>query len=343
MAVRLNKVAKELGVGISTLVDHLAKKGVTIEANPNTQISDEQHDILVSAFSKDKALREAADEKIAQGHNKSNKANKQTSVAIEGYGENSPKKEEPKKAEKPEKAEAKNVSSIKIVDKIDLDALNKKKAKPAEPKKAEAQAEKKAEKAAPAPKAEPKKPEAAPKPVVEAPKEEKTEKPAAVHVAEVKPAEEKKDGEGQSEEVFRLYTSAAPTSGLKVVDKIDLSSINQTTRPKKKSKEERKKEREDKMRQNGSGVQGNGDGKKKKRNRIGVERVDINAVAQQNNGSNGKNGNKNKNNNNSNNNNGNGKHNKKKNAPVKQEVSDEDVAKQVKETLARLTNKNKGE
>ena len=92
MAVRLNKVAKELGVGISTLVDHLAKKGVTIEANPNTQISDEQHDILVSAFSKDKALREAADEKIAQGHNKSNKANKQTSVAIEGYGENSPKK-----------------------------------------------------------------------------------------------------------------------------------------------------------------------------------------------------------------------------------------------------------
>ena len=127
MAVRLNKVAKELGVGISTLVDHLAKKGVTVEANPNTQISDEQHDILVSAFSKD--LREAADEKIAQGHNKSNKANKQTSVAIEGYGENSPKKEEPKKAEKPEKAEAKNVSSIKIVDKIDLDALNKKKAK----------------------------------------------------------------------------------------------------------------------------------------------------------------------------------------------------------------------
>ena len=342
MAVRLNKVAKELGVGISTLVDHLAKKGVTIEANPNTQISDEQHDILVSAFSKDKALREAADEKIAQGHNKSNKANKQTSVAIEGYGENSPKKEEPKKAEKPEKAEAKNVSSIKIVDKIDLDALNKKKAKPAEPKKPEAPAEKKAEKAALAPKAEPKKPEATPKPVVEAPKEEKTEKPAAVHVAEVKPAEEKKDGEDQSEEVFRLYTSAAPTSGLKVVDKIDLSSINQTTRPKKKSKEERKKEREDKMRQNGGGVQGNGDGKKKKRNRIGVERVDINAVAQQNNGSNGKNGNKNKNNNNSNNNNGNGKHNKKKNAPVKQEVSDEDVAKQVKETLARLTNKNKG-
>ena len=100
MAVRLNKVAKELGVGISTLVDHLAKKGVTIEANPNTQISDEQHDILVSAFSKDKALREAADEKIAQGHNKSNKANKQTSVAIEGYGENSPKKEEPKKTAK---------------------------------------------------------------------------------------------------------------------------------------------------------------------------------------------------------------------------------------------------
>ncbi len=76
---------------------------------------------------------------------------------------------------------------------------------------------------------------------------------------------------------------------------------------------------------------------KKKRVRIGKERVDVNAVAGQQNG-------KKRDNAPGANQQGGGKHNKNKNRQqpvIKAEVSDEDVAKQVKETLARLTNKNK--
>ena len=103
-----------------------------------------------------------------------------------------------------------------------------------------------------------------------------------------------------------------------VLGKIDLDSINQSTRPKKKSKEERKKEREEKAAQQHS--------EKKKRVRINKERVDINDAAnqvQQSSGS-GKSGKKKKNR---------GRNQK----PL--EVNEEDVARQVKETLARLTNK----
>ena len=119
-----------------------------------------------------------------------------------------------------------------------------------------------------------------------------------------------------------------------VLGKIDLSSLNQSTRPKKKSKEERKKEREDKAEQKKAQS-------KKKRVRINKERVDINASAnQQGSGQ----GNRNKSNNNSHNNNrGSGKKNNRNNNNNRNhkplEVDDEAVARQVKETLARLTSK----
>ena len=124
-----------------------------------------------------------------------------------------------------------------------------------------------------------------------------------------------------------------------------MSALNQSTRPKKKSKEEKRREREEKNRPNGQ--QGQGD--RKKRTRIGKERVDVNAVANQiqnNNGNGGgqkKNNNANNNHANANNNGGKNKQRQKnqpKQAPVQAEVSDEEVAKQVRETLARLTNKN---
>ena len=145
--------------------------------------------------------------------------------------------------------------------------------------------------------------------------------------------------------VFKLHAKTEITAP-KVLGTIDLSAINQTTRPKKKTKEERRKEREEKNRQNTGLANG---GEKKKRNRIGKERVDVNAAANQQ-GNGGKDRNRQGNNgggqqggNNANNGKRNNKERNRKPAPVlKPEISEEDVAKQVKETLARLTNKQKG-
>ena len=122
------------------------------------------------------------------------------------------------------------------------------------------------------------------------------------------------------------------TPKVNVLGKIDLSTLNQSTRPKKKSKEERKKEREDKAGQT------NGQAKKK-RVRINKERVDINAAANQQGGQ----GNRSKSNNNNNNHGGGKKNNRNNNNNRSQkplEVDDEAVARQVKETLARLTSKS---
>ena len=120
---------------------------------------------------------------------------------------------------------------------------------------------------------------------------------------------------------------------MNVVGKIDLDTLNQSTRPKKKTKEERRKEREEKAQQ-ARDAQKAANGERKKRNRMNKERVDINAAANQPQG-NGK-----KNNNNQNQQGGGKKKNKNKQNNKPQEVNEEDVARQVKETLARLTSKS---
>ena len=249
-----------------------------------------------------------------------------------------------------------------MIGKIDLDSLNKKPKSPA-PAATPASDNTESKTAAVSQKPEEKKAE----PKVEAPKEEKpvaketpkAEKPVAAPVAEKKeekpsaapvaekapeaPAQEKAPAEKApaTAGVFKLPTEAKNPNALKVnvLGKIDLDAINQSTRPKKKTKEEKRKEREEKAQAK--------NGEKKKRQRIGKERVDINAEAESNNGRNKKkNGNGNNNNPNANNannaNNGgngkNGKNRKRNQKPL--EVDDEAVARQVKETLARLTNKN---
>ena len=193
--------------------------------------------------------------------------------------------------------------------------------------------------AAPAPKAEKPQPKAeqpekkpAEAPATPAPKAEAKAEPQKKQKASV---EERAREIGQVKDgVFELK-STPELQGPKVLGTIDLAAINASTRPKKKTKEERRKERENK--------QQNANGEKKKRNRIGGgQRVDINAAANQQGGG----GNRNRNNNNNAKNNGNNqgggkKNNRRGKAPVKQEVSDEDVAKQVRDTLARLTNKSK--
>ena len=221
-------------------------------------------------------------------------------------------------------------------------------------------------------------PQPAPAPVLEEKKEpkiEKTEeKTPQVKEMEKETPEAAPVQEKEEDDVFKIRPTEFK-SKINVVGQIDLAALNQSTRPKKKSKEEKRKEREEKDKQRqeqrklmkdaiikeirkgddkiSKNLVNDDAAKKKKRNRINKERVDINAAgttnvggASNNNQRNDNANRPNRNNNskpNSNNNQGGGKFNKDrfKKPVVKAEVSDEDVAKQVKETLARLTNKTK--
>ena len=343
MGVRLNKVLTELNIGLQTAVDYLKNKKslgeIKDDANMNTKINDEQYAALVKEFKRDKDVKTQA-------------------------GMIFPKKE---KKEKPKPKEVKVETTVKEetrqaftpLGKIDLDSLNGKK-KPAEKPAAEpVKAEKpkaEAEVVVAQPQTEPKaevkaeaevKPKEVktevkeePKPVVEEPKPEpvaetkpETSEPQKVEAAQPEPEKEP--------EVFKLKTEQKPVPNLNVLGKIDLDSLNQSTRPKKKTKEERRKEREEKQAQ----MHGGANGEKKKRERIkgGKERVDIEAAANQEKQQKNKNKNKGGNQNfqdNGNNQQQGGKKNKKNRPQRTLEVDDEAVARQVKETLARLTSKN---
>ena len=327
MSIRLNKVIKEFNVGLQTLVDFLAKKGHTVNASPSEKISDEQYELLRKEFGADKDLRNEA-EKMLQSRQKEKVEKKAAAEVIE--------------TKVPEDLRP----QVVVKGSIDLNPAPKAKEPVAEVKpepKSEPKAEVVAEPKAKEPKAEEKKATPAPapeKPAQPAPAPAKKEEAPAQPKAKEKPSvEERAKAIGEENDgVFRLHQKeeiAAP----KVLGTIDLSSINSNTRPKKKTKEEKRKEREEKIKQNQGGGQG---GEKKKRNRIGKEKVDVNAAANQQGGA----GQKQKQNQggqpNGKNAQGRGKDRNRKPAPVvKPEVSDEDVAKQVKETLARLTNKNK--
>ncbi len=392
MTIRLNKVTRDLNVGITTVVEFLQKKGYTIEASPNAKITEEQYAVLVKEFSTDKNLK-IESEKFSQ--ERQNKDRNKASISIEGF-ESKKEKEEVVKTVIPEEARPK----LKQVGKIDLDNLNKKtaskvvepaakvieqtpKAEPVVEKVVERKETPQPEKETPKPVVvEEKKPEPAPQPapapVLEEKKEpkiEKTEeKTPQVKEMEKETPEAAPVQEKEEDDVFKIRPTEFK-SKINVVGQIDLAALNQSTRPKKKSKEEKRKEREekDKQRQEQRKLMKDaiikeirkGDdkisknsvnddaAKKKKRNRINKERVDINAAgttnaggASNNNQRNDNANRPNRNNNskpNSNNNQGGGKFNKDrfKKPVVKAEVSDEDVAKQVKETLARLTNKTK--
>lgn len=321
MSIRLNKVTKECNVGLQTAVEFLQKKGFSdVEANPNTKISDEQYQMLVAEFKKDKGLR---DDAAAVSRKRQHKEKKATITLPEE-----------KPVEIKTATEARLGKGPKVVGHIDLDNLGargpvaapEKKEAPVPARPAEVKAE------APVAGQEPK--QAGPP---QAGKEDSVDRKAAL-------LQERSNAIGtETDGVFRLNHTAQAAPQLKVKGHIDLSALNQSTRPKKKTKEEKRKEREEKNRQAGGDRPRQGGGgqnaseSKKKRVRIGKERVDVNAVAGQQNG-------KKRDNAPGANGQGGGKHNKNKNRQqpvIKAEVSDEDVAKQVKETLARLTNKSK--
>ena len=343
MGVRLNKVLTELNIGLQTAVDYLKKKnlGEINDATMNTKISDEQYNALVKEFKGDKDVKTQA-------------------------GMMFPKKEKKAKPEhKPESTVAQVKEEVKQtftpLGKIDLSTIGKpNKSQEEKPKaqvaeqpkpevKPEVKPEPKPQPAAPKPEAKPEpkvevkpepKPEPKPQPVAEVKPEPKPEVKAEPKVQPTAPKSEPEQKPAADSSIFTLKSEKKMAPNFNVVGKIDLDSLNQSTRPKKKSKEERRKEREEKQAQMHNG-------EKKKRERIhgGKERVDIEAAANQ------ESGNKGSNNNNKKNKGGNqnfqdggnqgGKKNKKNRSFQKPlEVDDEAVARQVKETLARLTSKN---
>ena len=318
MPVKISKVAKDLNVGTQTLIDFLSKKKITVDPNPNARISDEHYQMLLDEFKTDKDQRIKSDNFISE--RRQEKAKPTPAPAATEHS-----KEPAKPVEI--KTTVEHVQAPKIIGKIDL-------SKPIKP----------------APKPEPAKPEPAKaeapvaKPEPAKPATQEAVKPApAVAKPEPAPAAET-PAKKEEEEIFTINKPTLRT--LNVVGKIDLSAINQSTRPRKKSKEEKRKERidKDKARQEARNADASAqDGDRKKRKRIGKEKVDIEKSAGQIQGQpsrkdqpkgggvaaaadvaaekgSKKNRNKNK-------------------RPIKPEVSDEEVQKQVKETLARLTTK----
>ena len=413
MTIRLNKVTRDLNVGIPTAVEVLQKKGFTVEANPNTKITDEQFEMLKKEFSTDKDLKMKS-ERFSQV--RQNKERNKASVSIDGY--------ETETQEKTKSEEIRTVipedirPKFKPVGKIDLDKLNRRPVvekeeevhntqmeKSTEEKNVETiekveevatnvqaeqettvtadESDKQVEESQPEPQAQvvssqpeqtlvqdaaaadsqedvvsaSQQAEPAEEPLQEnasASDEADGAEPEAEHTEETK-----KSGE---EEIFKIRQPEF-VSKINVIGQIDLAALNQSTRPKKKSKEEKKREREEKekqrmdqrkqmkeaiikeIRREDSKMKDINDGDlggKKKRVRINKEKVDINNASNFQRGGNdrqkggnpmaGVPGQP-----------GSGKKNKDrfKKPVVKQEVSEEDVAKQVKETLARLTAKGK--
>ncbi|MBO4871533.1 MAG: translation initiation factor IF-2 [Muribaculaceae bacterium] len=328
MPIKISKIIKELNVGRQTIEDFLRKKGVEVDQSVNARVQDDIYEMLIKEFNPDKLQ-------------------KQKSETLSNE----------RKTEKKRVEEIKTVVSVqkpKVLGKIDLatgkpisddapaQAEQPKEEKPA--KKAKAPAKGKAEAPVEEQPAEAKQTPATAEKTVEnegavVASEEKPAKPAKTRKTkkaetpkqpeepqvEVNPVEE------HEEEEPEVFTLGKPelTNVPKVVGKIDLDAINQSTRPKKKTKEEKRNERIAKAQAQGEAVG------RKKRKRIGKEKVDITSTAAQlvQNGGGGKNkggnaeaaGGKRKE--------------KKAKRPFKPEVSEEDVQRQVKETLARLTTK----
>ena len=332
MSIRLNKALRELNIGLQTAVEFLEKRSDLgeVKAEPSFKLSDAQYAALAGAFQQDKEVRSQA-EKLLQKKPKEKKRSEETQA-------------EPL-------LKSSTQQQYKPLGKIDLDSLNKKPAqkKPATPEThKEPQAKTNAVSQKPATNSE-----APQKASTEAKvdnqnknqntvgqnkehKQEKKQEAAKTVVNNTVSAPKKVDAAEKPAEAPKTETGIFTTKSEKkilnapkvnVLGKIDLSTLNQSTRPKKKSKEEKRKEREDKAQQQR--------GDKKKRERINKVRVDINAASNQPNGGGKQNGGGNA---------GTSNKNKKKNRnrggqQKPAEVSDEDVARQVKETLARLTNK----
>ena len=356
MSIRLNQALRELNIGMQTAVEFLQKKSELgeVKADLSYKLNERQHAALVEAFKQDAALRTDAEKLFGK---KKDKKRPQTakpietrtgSSVLEGTGHQTykplgkidlskvgkkpvviksdasqPKKAEPTTAavshpqpapaqQKAEQQPARVQSADNAAAKPQSQNLKPEQAK-VEPAKQEPKAESHVDKAANA-----QQKQETVKPAAQKSEQKPAQKPVAPKIAAVKVAEVVEPK--QDSKVFQLSSEKKilSTPKVNVLGKIDLDSINQSTRPKKKSKEERRREREAK--QNGGNGGNNND--HKKRQRINKDRVDINAAANQQGNGQGKK-----------------KKNRKRGGQKPAEVTEEDVARQVKETLARLTSK----
>ena len=320
MSIRLNKAIRELNIGLQTAVEFLEKRNDLgeVRADLSFKLSDEQYNALVEQFRKDKQEKDLAG-KLFPKHPKEKKRPAEPKVET---------LVPPKQLFKP-------------LGKIDLDNLGKEeKSKSETPKKTEEPVKKaaaespKSQEKPQKPKVEETKEEVVTTPEVKVvPNEEAPETKAPQEVVMTEETMEPSASESEKKDVFTLKSEKKLTPKVNVLGKIDLDSLNQSTRPKKKSKEEKRKEREEKARQEREARAG-ASGEKKKRSRITKERIDIEAAGKQ-----GPAKPQPSQSNKQQNAQGSGKKNKKKRNQKPLEVNEEDVARQVKETLARLTNK----
>ncbi|NMB50080.1 MAG: translation initiation factor IF-2, partial [Bacteroidales bacterium] len=371
MSIRLIKVSKNLNVGINSLVEFLHTKGINIEANPNAKIEEEQYELLIAEFGKDKNIRKEVEKKLKKLHDKENK--KET-VAIEGYElpETETKKKVEKETIKTEIPEGLK-PHINIVGNIDLDEHKKKKETKVEEKEIIKEAEstiepevemstEEKEEIAAKTKTETQKVKVADEQItIEEKQKEKQKKKSDMETKVVKEevskekeaseekiiAEEKSvDNNDEEDEVFRIHNKKLEPN-LVIKGSIDLDAINEKTRPARKSRSQRRKERlereqkalnskrakeenikllkKESLEEKRKSVDELEEKGKKKRKRIRKSKVNIDktntfdsSLKDQ------------------------GRRRPILRKPNKTEVSDEEVQKQIKETLARLTEKRGG-
>lgn len=334
-----------MNIGLQTAVEFLRKRSDLGEVKEELsfKLSDSQYNALVEAFKSDKEVRSQA-EKLLLKHPKEKK--RQSDGNKERRADNAVRSVKPQKytplgkidldslgkkpaakpaapAEKPQEAAVAEQPKPEV--KESAAATAQAKSQESKPEQPVAAAEKKpAEPAQPAgnttavveeKKTEPEKVQPEAKPEAKAAEPQAQQPAAPEKPAEPEPVKEES-------KIFTLKSEKKLAPKVNVLGKIDLDSLNQSTRPKKKTKEERRKEREEKA------MQAHPDGKKK-RSRITKERVNIDqAVKQNNNGGGDSHADK-----------GNAKKKNRKRNHKPLEVNEEDVARQVKETLARLTSK----
>jgi len=377
MSIRLIKASKNLNVGINSLVEFLHKKGINIEANPNAKIEEEQYELLIAEFGKDKNIRKEVDKTLEKLHNKESK--KET-IAIEGYelSETESKKKVEKETIKTEIPESLK-PHINIIGNINLDDHNKKKETKPEEKHQEkemVEAETAIESAPETTITEEIAAETKPEPEIdefagekikaeemgnkenestveteiikeevstEEPAEEEKIAPEEIIIAEEESADK---SDKKEEEIFRIHKKKLEPN-LVIKGSIDLDAINDKTRPARKSRAQRKKERlereqktldskklkeenvkllkKESIEEKKKTIDELEEKEKKKRKRIRKSKVNIDRP--------------------------NAFDSSPKEAerrrpilrkPNKTEVSDEEVQKQIKETLARLTEKRGG-
>ena len=367
---KTSKVAKELNIGLSTAVDFLQGKGINVDMNPNSHIDENAYNLLQAEYNKDKDIksksvklstdRQKVRAKAPEAQSKDEIQLRPTTVTPHIVGhidlDSKGRPVKPAKAEQkqPEKAkeEPKKEPVAPVAEPVVKPAEKKESPKKEQPKPVETP---KVEE-----KPKPKKPEQTVETVkVSKPKTNENADAQAAHEKAPKqpepaikaetPAQPVKEAKPASSEP-EIFSTPLPRTGpqLNVIGKIDLSAINQQTRPKKKSKEERRNERIAKERaqqqtqSQGQGASASGQGDRKKRRRIGKEKVDVEKASNQQTSDRGGN-NENRGNNSSNPRHERGSRKDRNKRPVAAPVSEEDVQKQVKETLARLINKDKNQ